>query len=145
MTLLKDLKKEFSLYEIAIMTRTAAAQMLGLKDRGNLNVGAMADIAVYRPQADKEAMFNRADFVFKNGELVIKNGEVQARKNGTTRIVQPHFDSQIKRDVQTYYDQFYNLKLHNFQVEDVSFSQTDTERFVSHQCGKPYEASHAAN
>ena len=106
MTLLKDLKKEFSLYEIAIMTRTAAAQMLGLKDRGNLNVGAMADIAVYRPQADKEAMFNRADFVFKNGELVIKNGEVQARKNGTTQIVQPHFESQIKRDVQTYYDQF---------------------------------------
>jgi len=145
MSLLKELKKEFSLYDIAIMTRTAAAQMLGLKDRGHLNVGAMADIAVYRPQADKEAMFNHADFVFKNGELVIKNGEVQARKNGMTQIVQPHFESQIKRDVQTYYDQFYNLKLHNFQVKDVSFSQTDTERFVLHSCGKPYESSYAAN
>lgn len=145
MSLLKELKKEFSLYDVAIMTRTAAAQMLGLKDRGHLKIGAMADIAIYHPQADKEAMFNRADFVFKNGELVIKNGEVQARKNGTTQTIQTYFDSQIKHDVQAYYDQFYNLKLHNFQVEDVSFSQTDTERFASHQCGKPYEASHATN
>jgi|688.fasta_scaffold07238_26 formylmethanofuran dehydrogenase subunit A len=145
MTLLKELKKEFSLYEIAIMTRTAAAQMLGLKDRGTLNVGAIADIAVYRPQADKEAMFNRADFVFKNGELVIKNGDVQQRNHGTTQTIQAYFEPQIKRDIQAYYDQFYNLKLSNFQVEDVSFSQTDTERFVSHQCGKPYEASYASD
>jgi formylmethanofuran dehydrogenase subunit A len=119
--------------------------MLGLKDRGTLNVGAIADIAVYRPQADKEAMFNRADFVFKNGELVIKNGDVQQRKHGKTQTIQAYFEPQIKRDVQAYYDQFYNLKLSNFQVEDVSFSQTDTERFVSHQCGKPYEASYASD
>lgn len=145
MSLLKDLKKEFSLYEIAIMTRTAAAQMLGLKDRGHLKAGAIADIAVYHPQTDKEAMFNRADLVFKNGELVVKNGDVKMRKNGTTQTIQPHFESQIKRDVQDYYDQFYNLKLHNFQVEDVSFNQTDTERFISHQCGKPYESSQSAN
>lgn len=55
------------------------------------------------------------------------------------------FEPQIKRDIQDYYDQFYNLKLSNFQVEDVSFTQTDTARFMSHQCGKPYESSHTKN
>ena len=87
--------------------------------------------------------FNRqylGHFVFKNGELVVKNGEVQTRKKATTQIIQPHFDSQIRRDVQAYYDQFYNLKLHHFEVENVSAIQTDDERFSAHACGKPYEA-----
>jgi len=140
MTLVKDLKREFSLYEIAIMTRTAAAQMLGLKDRGHLKVGAVADIAVYELERDKEKMFSNAALVFKNGELVVKNGEVQIRKKATTQIMQPYFDSQIRRDVQAYYDQFYNLKLHHFEVENVSAIQTDAERFSAHACGKPYEA-----
>lgn len=138
MSLLKDLKKEFSLYEIAIMTRTAAAKMLGLHDRGHLTADALADIAVYSPQADKEAMFNHADLVFKNGALVVKNGEVQSRREGTTQTIQAYFEPRIQQDVQAYYDQFYNLKLHNFQVEDVSFKQSDNERFISHPSGKPY-------
>jgi formylmethanofuran dehydrogenase subunit A len=120
------------------MTRTAAAKMLGLQDRGHLTADALADIAVYSPQADKEAMFSHADLVFKNGELVVKNGEVQSRREGTTQIIQAYFEPPIKQDVQAYYDQFYNLKLHNFQVENVSFKQSDNERFISHQCGKPY-------
>lgn len=141
MSLLKDLKKEFSLYEIAIMTRTAAAKMLGLTDRGHLKAGAIADIAVYKQQADKEAMFSHACLVFKNGDLVVKNGEVLTRRNGTTQTIQAHFEPQIERDVQAYYDRFYNLSLHNFTVEDVSFQQPDSERFVNHACGKPYESS----
>jgi len=36
LSLLRHLKKEFTLYEIAIMTRTAAARLLGLADRGRL-------------------------------------------------------------------------------------------------------------
>lgn len=140
MSLLKELKKEFSLYEIAVMTRTAAARMLGLKDRGHLMPGAIADIAVYTPQANKETMFSVADLVFKNGELVVKNGSVQQRRNGTTQMIQTHFEPHIKRDIQAYYDRFYNLSLDNFKVEDVSFRQADSERFVSHDTGQPYLA-----
>ena len=140
MSLLKDLKKEFSLYEIAIMTRTAAARMLGLKDRGHLQPGAIADIAVYSEQADKEAMFTEADLVFKNGDLVVKNGKVQMRRHGATQMIQAHFEPKIKRELQAHYDRFYNLSLDNFKVQDVSFKQTDGERFVSHGCGQPYLA-----
>jgi formylmethanofuran dehydrogenase subunit A len=145
MSLLKDLKKEFTLYEIATMTRTAAARMLGLHDRGHLMPGAIADIAVYGEQADKEAMFADANLVFKNGELVVKNGVVQQRRHGSTQIIQVQFDPQIERGIQAYYDRFYNLTLENFTVGDVGFNQTDSERFVSHACGRPYESVKAFN
>ena len=56
-----------SLYEIAIMTRAAPARLLGLADRGHLGAGAAADIAVYREQADREAMFATPRYVFKDG------------------------------------------------------------------------------
>src|SRR5690606_21134333 len=69
MSLMKDLDKEFTLYDIAVMTRTAAARLLGLPDRGHLRSGAVADIAVYREQADKAAMFADAELLFKNGRL----------------------------------------------------------------------------
>ena len=105
------------------------------------SLDAIADITIYSPQADKEAMFSHADLVFKNGDLVVKNGEVLTRRNGTTQTIQAHFEPQIERDVQAYYDRFYNLSLNNFTVEDVSFQQPDSERFVSHACGKPYESS----
>ncbi|WAK02519.1 formylmethanofuran dehydrogenase subunit A [Methylobacter sp. YRD-M1] len=141
MSLLKDLKKEFTLYEIATMTRTAAARMLGLRDRGHLMPGGIADIAVYREQADKEAMFADADLVFKNGELVVKNGDVQRRQPGSAQMIQVQFDPHIKRDIQAYYDRFYNLSLDNFAVGDVGFNQTDNERFVFHHSGQPYHAA----
>jgi len=105
--------------------------------------GAIADIAVYTPQADQEAMFSVADRVFKNGELVVKNGSVQQRRNGATQMIQVSFEPQIKRDIQAYYDRFYNLSLDNFKVEDVSFRQADSERFVSHDAGQPYLAAQA--
>jgi hypothetical protein len=50
----------------------------------------------------------------------------------------------IKRDIQAYYDRFYNLSLNNFKVEDVSFRQADNEQFISHDCGQPHLVCQAA-
>ena len=46
---LKDIKT-YSLYDIAIMTRSSPANILGLKDRGSLKPGCIADISVYDPK-----------------------------------------------------------------------------------------------
>ncbi|MBE0437260.1 MAG: formylmethanofuran dehydrogenase subunit A [Methylomicrobium sp.] len=143
MTLLKDLDKEFSLYDIAVMTRTAAARLLGLPDRGHLRPGAVADIAIYREQADKAAMFADAELLFKNGRLAVQNGTVVERCSGTAQVVQPLFDHRIERDLQNYYDRFYNLGLANFTVGDVDAGQADSERFRAHACGRPYLAENA--
>ncbi|MDI1294195.1 MAG: hypothetical protein PSV18_15860 [Methylobacter sp.] len=85
-------------------------------------------------------MFTDANWVFKNGDLVVKNGLVQQRLHGRTQTIQAQFDFRIRREIQAYYDRFYNLSLDNFAVGDVSFNQTDGERFVMHNCGQPYHA-----
>ena len=118
LTLLKDLKQEFSLYDIAVMTRAAPAKLLGLNDRGHLQPGALADIAVYHEEDDKAAMFRKAQWVFKNGQLIIENGEFVKRQFGQTMTVKPHFDRQIESTVKDYFDRFYSMKLSNYGVQD---------------------------
>jgi formylmethanofuran dehydrogenase subunit A len=89
---LQHIKRELSLYEIAIMTRAAPARLLGLRDRGHLGAGAAADVAVYRTQSDAEAMFSRAAWVFKDGEPVVRAGLVVATPVGATHFAEPAFD-----------------------------------------------------
>ena len=64
-TTLKSLDREYSLNEIAIMTRAAPARLLGTKDRGHLGIGAVGDVAIYRDQADRAAMFRAAKWLIK--------------------------------------------------------------------------------
>ena len=68
-TTLSSIAREYSLVDIATMTRAAPAKLLGLKDRGHLGVGALADIAVYSPGNDKATMFREAALVFKTDSL----------------------------------------------------------------------------
>ena len=42
---LKDLKRTYSIYEIAIMTRASPAKILGLEDRGSLKEGCIAAVS----------------------------------------------------------------------------------------------------
>ncbi|MDX2265630.1 MAG: formylmethanofuran dehydrogenase subunit A [Hyphomicrobiales bacterium] len=96
-SVLKDLKREYSLYEIAVMTRAAPAKLLGLADRGRLSVGAVADIAVYTEQADKTAMFAAADAVFKNGRRIVDRGRALTPAFGRTLYAAPGFDAAIAK------------------------------------------------
>jgi len=93
---LNSITRELSLYEIAIMTRAAPARLLGLKDRGHLGAGAAADIAVYREDADREAMFATPACVFKDGELVARAGRIAAVPVGGTHFVAPDYDRSIE-------------------------------------------------
>jgi len=99
---LREIRRELSLYEIAIMTRAAPARLLGLTDRGQLGVGAAADIAVYREDADREAMFATPAYVFKDGELVARQGRIAATPVGGVHFVAPDFDPGIERTLARY-------------------------------------------
>ncbi|RLI40330.1 formylmethanofuran dehydrogenase subunit A, partial [Candidatus Bathyarchaeota archaeon] len=46
-SLLPTIKREYSFYEIAIVTRAGQAKALGLTQKGQLGVGADADVAIY--------------------------------------------------------------------------------------------------
>ena len=65
---LSSIDREYTLYEIATMTRAAPARSLGLKNRGHLGGGAVADITVYNNLKNKEKMFEKPLYVFKDGE-----------------------------------------------------------------------------
>ncbi len=93
---LREIQRELTLSEIAIMTRAAPARLLGLADRGQLGVGAAADVAVYREQADAEAMFSSPLLVLKDGEPVVRQGRVIATPVGGVHFAQVEFDAAIE-------------------------------------------------
>jgi len=100
---LRSIARELTLDEIAILTRAAPARLLGLADRGQLGVGAAADIAIYREQADREAMFRTPEYVFKDGNLVARAGRVTATPVGGTHFVAPGYDPAIEKTLRRHW------------------------------------------
>ncbi|MDO8939577.1 MAG: formylmethanofuran dehydrogenase subunit A [Methylicorpusculum sp.] len=118
MTTLGSITREYSLNEIAIMTRAGAAKIIGLKDRGGLGPGNWADITVYTENADRQKMFEKPDYVFKDGELVVVDGQVVHTKWGTTHIVKPDWDASVENELKGYFDRYLTMKLGNFKISD---------------------------
>lgn len=116
MSTLTSIDREYSLYEIAIMTRAGAAKLVGLHDRGHLGVGGAADITVYTDNPDREAMFSKPDYVFKDGELVVRDGQVVKVTWGSTHTVKPDFDRSIEKDLKQYFDRYHTMNMENYKV-----------------------------
>ena len=96
---LREITRELSLYEVAVMTRAGPARLLGLKDRGHLGAGAAADITVYREGGDIEAMFTTPRWVFKDGTLVAREGRLVATPVGGVHHVAPDYDRTVEQHI----------------------------------------------
>jgi formylmethanofuran dehydrogenase subunit A len=114
---LRDLNREYSLYEIAIITRASPARMLGLTQKGHLGVGADADITIYTPSVDKRAMFELPRYVIKSGEIVVEKGEVRKDILGTTQHVAPSYDEERLPDIQQWFEKYYTIQFANYEVD----------------------------
>ncbi len=132
MSNLTSLNREYSLYEIAIMTRAGAAKLIGLNDRGHLGAGAAADITIYTDQPDREAMFAKPDYVFKDGELVVKDGKVVKVVWGKTHTTKPAFDIGVEQDLKKYFDKYHTIQLDNFKISDDEFADDGRGKIVTH-------------
>ncbi len=132
MSNLTSLDREYSLYEIAIMTRAAAAKLIGLNDRGSLGVGAAADITIYTDQPDREAMFAKPDYVFKDGELVVKDGKVIKVVWGKTHTAKPAFDMGVERDLKQYFDKYHTIQLDNFKISNDEIAEDGRGGIITH-------------
>jgi len=115
---LGSIDREYTLDEIAIMTRAAPAKILGLKDCGHLAPGARADVVVYQEDSDPEKMFTAPEYVFKNGTMVAKSGEIVAVTWGDVHVVKPQFDRSIEKPLGDYFDRHLTQKLGNFKISD---------------------------
>ncbi len=134
MSTLTSIDREYSLYEIAIMTRAGAAKLVGLHDRGHLGAGAGADITVYTDNADREAMFSKPDYVFKDGELVVKDGQVVKVTWGKTHTVKPEFDRGIEKDIKKYFDTYHTMNMENFKVSADEIAEGGRGGVVVQEC-----------
>jgi formylmethanofuran dehydrogenase subunit A len=113
---LKDIAREYSIYEIAIMTRAGPARILGLEDRGHLAAGAAADVVIYEPQSDTEAMFRDPRYVFKDARLVAERGRLKAVSFGAVHTVKPAFDLGIERELEAYFSRYQTQSMASFQI-----------------------------
>ncbi len=117
MSTLSSIQREYSLYEIAILTRAGPARSLGLTDRGQLGLGAAADVTVYALHPDKERMFGQPEYVFKNGRLVVHRGQVlEDPGTGALHRVRPGYDRGIERTLAAYFNRYHTMRLENFAI-----------------------------
>ncbi len=133
MSNLTSLDREYSLYEIAVMTRAGAAKLIGLNDRGHLGVGGAADITIYTNQPDREAMFAKPDYVFKDGELVVKDGKVVKVVWGKTHTAKPAFDISVEQNLKEYFDKYHTIQLDNFKISNDEIAEDGCGGVIAHQ------------
>jgi formylmethanofuran dehydrogenase subunit A len=124
-SILPTITREYTLDDIAIMTRAGPARSLGLKDRGHLGAGAAGDITIYKDSPDREAMFATPTMVFKNGELVVRDGKVVKVVQGATHVARPEYDKGIEKPLKDYFDRFHTVRMENFKVADEEIVKGD--------------------
>ncbi len=101
---LADLTREYSLSEIAVITRAAPARMLGLAHKGHLGPGADGDVTIYAPDDDKERMFALPRYVLKAGAVVLDDGDLRQAPAGRTLHVGTEYDPAIVPDIAEWFD-----------------------------------------
>jgi formylmethanofuran dehydrogenase subunit A len=129
-SLLPSIKRELSLYELAIVTRAGQAKALGLKNKGHLGIGADADIAIYNvnPQTTDIARkyktvrkaFRNAAYTIKDGQIVVKDGEIIKHADGRTMWldVQTAEPCVIDEEMKKKFRQYWTVEYDNYPVYD---------------------------
>jgi formylmethanofuran dehydrogenase subunit A len=114
--LLPELSREYTLHEIAIITRAGPARRLGLQNKGHLGIGADADITIYANQDDKEEMFAHPWYVVKDGEVVVKDGRIVQELSGRTLYVTPSYDAIIEKKARKHFQELYTVAFDNYPI-----------------------------
>jgi formylmethanofuran dehydrogenase subunit A len=124
-SLLADLKREYTLNEIAIITRAGPAKILGLTHKGHLGPGADADITIYSPHENKETMFELPKYVIKAGRMLVEDGEARDPVQGKTLHVAPAYDPSVEEDIGNWFEQYYSIRFRNYPVTDSYLAEAE--------------------
>jgi formylmethanofuran dehydrogenase subunit A len=129
-SLLTSIKRELSLYEIAVVTRAGQAKALGLKDKGHLGVGADADVAIYNINPEKidisqkyktvRRAFSDSAYTIKGGKVVVKDGKILQHVDGCTMWLDVKTAEQVKVDeeIKRKFREYWTVEYENYPVTD---------------------------
>ncbi len=104
---LPKLKREYTLEEIVVMTRSGPARALGLERMGHLQPGASGDVVVYRQDSNPTTLFSRPEMVFRNGVLVYRAGKFLSIPSKILHSARPKFDPGIAKHLRKSWEQYY--------------------------------------
>jgi formylmethanofuran dehydrogenase subunit A len=116
--LLDDLDREYTLEEIAIITRAGPARRLGLRDKGHLGVGADADITIYDDREDREAMFAAPRYVIKDGRAIVEDGELREAPPGRLLRAGVEYDPSIEPTLEELFEDRYSVQFASYPVRE---------------------------
>jgi formylmethanofuran dehydrogenase subunit A len=118
--LLDGLAREYTLNEIAIVTRAGPARLLGLAAKGHLGAGADADITIYGRDPDIARMFATPRYVLKGGELVVEEGQLRRAPKGRRLHLRPGFDDAVLPGLRQHFDRHATVSFDNYAVRDIA-------------------------
>jgi formylmethanofuran dehydrogenase subunit A len=116
--LLDDLDREYTLEEVAIVTRAGPARLLGLRDKGHLGAGADADVTIYDDREDREEMFATPRYVIKGGRVVVRDGELVEALTGDLLRVDAAHDPAIEDVLRDRFDERYTVQFDSYPVSE---------------------------
>jgi formylmethanofuran dehydrogenase subunit A len=125
--LLPELTREYTLYEIAIITSAGPARALGLPRKGHLGIGADADVAIFNDGKEPQKMFAYPRYVIKGGEVVIEEGEIRKTVEGRGLLTQPSYDPAIEAFIKPLFQQYYTMSFDNYPVEMERLEHPDVQ------------------
>ena len=113
---LADLDREYSLNEIAIITRASPAKLLGLKNKGHLGVGADADVCVYTPNKNYETMFAMPWMVLKGGHVLLRDSELCSQIQGRILVSNPGYDQDRNTEIESWFERNYSIPVEQYGI-----------------------------
>jgi formylmethanofuran dehydrogenase subunit A len=114
---LPEIDREYTLYEIATVMSAGPARALGLTQKGNLGVGADADVVIYEHDDNVQRMFSHPRYVVKGGEIIIEDGEIREAPQGREFLVKPALDPAIEEFMRPLFEDHYTMSFENYPVE----------------------------
>jgi formylmethanofuran dehydrogenase subunit A len=111
------LSREYTLNEIAIITRAGPARLLGLSHKGHLGPGADGDVTLYSRDPDIARMFSSPRYVIKAGAIVVEEGQLRRAPSGRRLRIRPGYDESVLADVRRFFEAYSTVAFENYPVQ----------------------------
>ncbi len=129
-SLLTSVDREYSFYEIAIVTRAGQAKALNLTQKGQLGVGADADVAIYDINPERvdpskkykkvQRALRKAVYTIKDGEIVVKDGQIVKPVSGKTFWVdiKTSLPMEVNDDLKRKFREYWTIEYENYPLPE---------------------------